>query len=67
MIIIEDILQIFSYFSFYEARDLCLIMVLAKDGKSEHVAHILMKIGLIGEKIRFLTALDLIECLNLIK
>ena len=39
-------------------------MALILDGKSEHVAHAR---GKIGTKIRFLTAIDLIECLILLK
>ena len=37
-------------------------VVLILDGNTEHVAHALRKIGLFGEKIRFATALDLIDC-----
>ena len=42
-------------------------MVLILDGNLGHVAHSSRKIGLFGEKIRFVTALDLNKCLKLIK
>ena len=43
-------------------------MVLILDGNSEHVAHALRKIVFfIGKKIRFWTALALINCLIQIK
>ena len=43
-------------------------MVLILDGNSEHVAHAIRKIGLIGGKLyRIVTALDQIERLNQIK
>ena len=42
-------------------------MVPILDGILEYVAHACRKIGLLGEKIQFVTALDLIKCLNQIK
>ena len=44
-----------------------LYMVLILDGNSEHVEHVLGKIGLFGKKIQFVTALDLSRCLKQIK
>ena len=41
-----------------------MIMVLTLDSSSEHVAHTTRKIGLFGEKKRFVIELDFIKCLK---
>ena len=52
----------------FDTHPTVLYMVLISYGNAKHDAHARNKIGLIGEiRIRFVTALDLIECLRQIQ